>query len=184
MHLYGLLCHVGEWNLHGKLDGVEELNDHVRNHLEARLPLPARHHVAPDVESVEQVRLPPVVGGDYEVRGDIVLPAMDGRQCCNEIFSSPSSVSPPQVLVPEMSHPRLHFILLLKMVQSGLGDVNTPRLPPGLHVVGEVDVVGPDVVLPLPQAENPTEDPAAVDADPHVEINIRRLHDRPELQCP
>ena len=55
-----------------------------------------------------------------------------------------------------------------------------PRLSPGLHVVGEVDVVGPDVVLPLPEPEDPTEDPATVDADPHVQINIRRLHDRPE----
>ena len=59
-----------------------------------------------------------------------------------------------------------------------------PRLSPGLHVVGEVDVVRPDVVLPLPEPEDSTENPAAVYADPHVEINIRRLHDRPELQCP
>ena len=59
-----------------------------------------------------------------------------------------------------------------------------PRLSPGLHVVGEVDVVRPDVVLPLPEPEDPTENPAAVYADPHVEINIRRLHDRPEwLSC-
>ena len=44
-----------------------------------------------------------------------------------------------------------------------------PRLSPGLHVVGEVDIVGPDVVLPLPQPEYPAEDSAAVDPHPHVE---------------
>ena len=79
MHLYRLLCHVGEWNLHGKLDGVQELDHHVGNHLEAWLPLPARHHVASDVESAEQVRLPSVVSRDYEVSSDVVLPGMLGQ---------------------------------------------------------------------------------------------------------
>ena len=76
LHLHRLLSHVGEWNLHGELDGVEELYHHVGNHLETWLPLPARHHVATDVEGVEQVRLPSVVGGNYEVGSDVVLPGM------------------------------------------------------------------------------------------------------------
>ena len=40
------------------------------------VPSLTRHHVATDVESVEQVRLPPVVGGNYEVCSDVVLPVM------------------------------------------------------------------------------------------------------------
>ena len=55
---------------------MQELYHHVGNHLETWLPLPARHHVASDVESVEQVRLPSVVGGNYEVGGYVVLPVM------------------------------------------------------------------------------------------------------------
>ena len=55
---------------------MEELYHHVGNHLETWLPLPTSHHVAPDVESVEQVRLPSVVGGNYEVGSDVVLPGM------------------------------------------------------------------------------------------------------------
>ena len=35
-----------------------------------------RHHVATDVESVEQVGLPSVVGRNYEVGSDVVLPGM------------------------------------------------------------------------------------------------------------
>ena len=41
LHLHWLLGHVGEGDLHGELDGVEELNDHVGDHFEARLPLSA-----------------------------------------------------------------------------------------------------------------------------------------------
>jgi hypothetical protein len=35
---------------------------------------------------------------------------------------------------------------------------NVPGLSAGLHVVGERDIVGPDVVLPLPEAEDAAED--------------------------
>ena len=55
-----------------------------------------------------------------------------------------------------------------------------PRLSPGLHVVGEVDIVGPDVVLPLPQPEYPAEDSAAVDPHSHVEVHVSGLHYGPE----
>ena len=76
LHFYRLLCHVGERNLHGKLDGVKELNHHVGDHLETWLPLPTRHHVATDVKRVEQVRLSSVVGRHYEICSDVVLPEM------------------------------------------------------------------------------------------------------------
>ena len=49
-----------------------------------------------------------------------------------------------------------------------------------LHVVGQRYVVGPDVVLPLPQAEDAAEDPPGVEADPHIELNLGGLHHRPE----
>ena len=41
LHLYWLLSHVGEGDLHGELDGVQQLDDHVGDHFEARLPLSA-----------------------------------------------------------------------------------------------------------------------------------------------
>ena len=107
---------------------MQELYHHVGDHLETWLPLPARHHVASDVESVEQVRLPSVVSRDYEVCSDVVLPGMLGQlgRLVMKYSVLKVSRSPPQILVSQMSHPRLHFIFLFKMVQSGLGDVNPP----------------------------------------------------------
>ena len=55
-----------------------------------------------------------------------------------------------------------------------------PRLAPGLHVVGQRDVIGPDVVLPLAQPEDAAEDPARVEANTHAQIHLRGLHNRPE----
>ena len=55
---------------------MKELYHHVGHHLETWLPLAASHHVASDVQSVEQVRLPSVVSGDYEVGSDVVLSGM------------------------------------------------------------------------------------------------------------
>ena len=45
-------------------------------------------------------------------------------------------------------------------------------------MIGGGDVVAPDVVLPLPQAEHAAEDAPRVDAHPHVELHVRGLHDR------
>ena len=56
----------------------------------------------------------------------------------------------------------------------------SPGLAAGLHVVGEVDIVRPDVVLPLPQPQHSAEDSPAVDPDPHVEVHVSSFHHGPE----
>ena len=51
-----------------------------------------------------------------------------------------------------------------------------PGLSVGLHVVGRGDVIGPDVVLPLEEAEDAAEDAPRVDAHAHVQLHVGRLH--------
>lgn len=48
-------------------------------------------------------------------------------------------------------------------------------MTPGLHLIGEGDIVGPDVKLPLPEPQHPTVHPAAVDAHTHVHIHAGHL---------
>lgn len=48
----------------------------------------------------------------------------------------------------------------------------SPRDASALHVVGQGDVIGPDVELPLSQAEHAAQHGARVDADPHVQIHL------------
>jgi hypothetical protein len=58
-----------------------------------------------------------------------------------------------------------------------------PSLPgyaAALEVVGQGHVVGPDVELPLAQPEDAAEDRAAVDADPHVEVDLGRVAHVPD----
>lgn len=99
---------------------------------------------------------------------------------------------------------RLHVVVPVQVVQGGLGDVDAPvtqqrsrsapgpsetdARPPrtrrrgdvpglaaGLHLIGQGDVVGPDVELPLPEPEHPAVHPAAVDAHTHVHIHAGHL---------
>ena len=67
-----------------------------------------------------------------------------------------------------MSHAGLDLVLLAEVVQGGLGDVDPARLAPRLHVVGQRHVVGPHVVLPLPQPQHAAQNPPAVDT--HLQI--------------
>lgn len=46
----------------------------------------------------------------------------------------------------------------------------SPRDPPRLQLVGDVHVPGPDVELPLPEAQNATQHGARVDPDAHVDV--------------
>ncbi len=102
------------------------------------------------------MRLPPPGGRDDEVAVD---------------------ASPAPVFLPQ-PRPWLDLVLAPEVLQRGLRDVDAPGLPVGLHLVGRGDVVGPDVVLPLAQAEDPAEDAAGVDAHAHVQAHVRRLHHR------
>ena len=40
-------------------------------------------------------------------------------------------------------------------------------------MIGERDVVGPDVELPLPQPQHAAQHRARVDANPHVQVNLQ-----------
>ncbi len=44
-----------------------------------------------------------------------------------------------------------------------------------LHVIGQRDVVRPNIELPLPEPEDPTVDPTRVDADTHVHVDAGDL---------
>ena len=58
---------------------------------------------------------------------------------------------------------------------------NSPRKSSALHVVGECDVIGPDVELPLPESEDAAVNPAGVNPDPHVDVDPGHLPDQPEM---
>lgn len=50
--------------------------------------------------------------------------------------------------------------------------ITIPGLPGRLHVVGDLNVVAPDVKLPLPEPDEAGEDVPRVDADPHVDGHL------------
>jgi hypothetical protein len=57
--------------------------------------------------------------------------------------------------------------------------INSPRDAAWLHVVGQGDIITPDVKLPLAQPQDPTEHVASVNAYPHVHIEARCFTDEP-----
>lgn len=64
---------------------------------------------------------------------------------------------------------------------------NGPYSPwdsPRLQFVGNVHVPGPDVELPLPEAQNATEHGARVDPNAHVDVVFRTRAHIPERQEP
>ena len=56
----------------------------------------------------------------------------------------------------------------------------SPRKSSPFHVVGERDVIGPDVELPLPQTENSAVNSAGVNAHAHVHVHAGHLADESE----
>ena len=54
-----------------------------------------------------------------------------------------------------------------------------PRQTARLHHVGQRHIVGPHVVLPLPQAQHAAEHPACVQTHSHVQVHLGGLHHRP-----
>ena len=56
-----------------------------------------------------------------------------------------------------------------------------PRFAVGLHLICGGDVVGPDVVLPLPESEHPTQDPPRVDPHAHVQLDVGGLNHGAEI---
>ena len=76
-------------------------------------------------------------------------------------------------VLPPLREPR-QFIMVYGATVDG--SLILPCLSVGLHVVGGGDVVGPDVVLPLEEAEDAAEDAPRVDAHAHVQLHVGRLH--------
>lgn len=54
--------------------------------------------------------------------------------------------------------------------------IYTPWLSSGFHIISQSDVVGPHVVLPLPQTQDSAQYPSRMDAHPHVELHVGGLH--------
>ena len=46
---------------------------------------------------------------------------------------------------------------------------HSPCLPSRLHVVGDGDVIRPDIILPLPEPQHPAHHHPGVDPDPHIQ---------------
>lgn len=70
----------------------------------------------------------------------------------------------------------LHLVLPRERIQGGPRNMHPAGLPARLHVVGQGDVVGPNVELPLPEAQNTAEHSARVDANAHVQDDVSGLH--------
>lgn len=58
---------------------------------------------------------------------------------------------------------------------QGSCSAGSPRNSSGLQHVGDAHVPGPDVKLPLLQAQHATQDGARVDPDPHVHVEVQLL---------
>ena len=65
---------------------------------------------------------------------------------------------------------------------STLKSDSIPRCSSGLHGVGESDVIGPHIKLPLVQANEPTKDRARVNPDTHVQIVACLLTNEPRRE--
>lgn len=48
--------------------------------------------------------------------------------------------------------------------------VDLPWYATTLHVIGESDIITPDIVLPLAKSNHATQDVAGVNANPHVNV--------------
>ena len=44
-----------------------------------------------------------------------------------------------------------------------------------LHVIGQCDVIGPDVKLPFVDAQDAAQDGSRVDAYPHVQVHLPQI---------
>ena len=53
-----------------------------------------------------------------------------------------------------------------------------PRFSSGFHVVGECDIVGPNVVLPLAKAQNTAQNTSWVNPDTHIQMYVCRFNHR------
>ena len=59
---------------------------------------------------------------------------------------------------------------------------NVPGQARSLHDIGQGDIVGPHVILPLAQAQDTAEHPARVQPHAHVQVHLSGLGHRPEMQ--
>ncbi len=81
---------------------------------------------------------------------------------------------PPHSFIPSpLTHSSPHPSLTHPLTPHSLTSSSThlPRNSSRLHVVGENDVIRPDVELPFVQTQNPRQDPPCVHAHPHVDVH-------------
>ena len=68
-----------------------------------------------------------------------------------------------QIMMPVISIAVLNFIVAIEVHQCLRGDVDTARDSCTLHDIGESDIIGPHIELPLPQTQHSTVDPDRVE---------------------
>lgn len=107
--------------------------------------------VMKDTPPHHRTNYPPVRGGHYQVGLDVVVL---------------------QVVVPVAPVARFHLVVGPQTLEGLLGDVHPSGEAAALHVVGEGDVVGPHVELPLSQTQHAAVHPPRVDAHPHVHVHL------------
>lgn len=77
----------------------------------------------------------------------------------------------------QLCFPRSRYDLELVVVTTRDDLDVLPRFASGFHVVGQRDIVGPHVILPLPQSEDSAKNSSRVDPYAHVELDIGGFHD-------
>lgn len=55
-----------------------------------------------------------------------------------------------------------------------------PRQSSCLHHVGQCDVIGPDIILPLSEPQNPAQYAARMQTHTHVQVHLGRFRNRPD----
>lgn len=91
--------------------------------------------------------------------------------------SSPQLLPPRKQKLTDSTPKHFSMVQFLSAPIMPIG-TDSPWLAPSLHVVGQSDVVGPNVVLPLAQAQYSTQHSPAVYAHSHVQVHVRRFHYR------
>lgn len=87
--------------------------------------------------------------------------------------------SPPGPQLPGHAHPGPSHKSRLGGARPEAAVSHSPRLASSLHVVGQCDIVRPDIELPLPEAEDTAVHSPAVNSHTHVHVHTCHLPDQP-----
>lgn len=146
-----------ERHRHRILDRMQQLHHHIGHVPERQLPAVRRPQRRSHAERIQQQRLPTMRRRHNEVRIDAIVA---------------------QIRVARVTVTGLHFVLATERVERGARYMDASGLAARLHVIGQRHVVRPDVELPLAQPQDAAQHAAGVNADAHVQMDVRRFDDR------